>query len=824
MLRSGSLTSAGLAGLLALLRVAALSAQTQSAAEVRSAGTINLPAEPGGQQPSGVAETAAEVDWRTIRPVPSVRTAPPAATFAGENGRPTVAINAEAIDISQVLPLTYHAVAVRLADGQRPRIDGRMNDEVWQRAPAFGNFVQTEPEVGRPANQPTEFRILYDDRSLYLGFWLFDDQPLEIRASELKRDALLRKGDQIKVTINTFNDRRNAFYFGTNPLGAYKDGNMTDNGRTQNWDWTVNWQTSASKDDHGWYTELEIPLSQLRYPEGVGETIWGLQVCRVVIRTNENSCWTPYPREWGPAGVNRMSGAGLLHGITDLKALRPLELVPYVQPVVLRDYTTGAPTKVEASYGMDLRVGLTPTLNADLTIKTDFAQVEADQEVVNLSRFSIFFPEKRQFFTEAAGVFDYGAASGGGGGGGAGSTNGLLQLYYSRRIGLDAQLGKIPIAGGGRVTGRVGEYSVGLLNIQTQRKTVVDAAGQVRTVPTANYSVVRVKRNILAQSSIGALVTNRQDGGGIGSYNRSAGLDMGLQLGQDLTVTGLLAKTFTPGTSGKDMAGAIDVTYQNDRVNAGATYLDIAERFNAEMGFIRRTDIRNTTVRGGWTPWPGWSGVKNLDFSGSVDYFQNHAGIKQSQSDSLGVGLVRPDNSRVRVAFEREFDLLTDDFQIGRVHVPAGSYAWNSLNVNYSSDQSRRIYGGGQVNTGDYYNGERTSFGGNLAFLPLETLLVELDYTRNHVMLPSFAKYVTNTVNTRVSHSFTPDLFVKGFVQYNDARRLANLNLMLWYRYLTGSDLYVVYNQGWDTEIAGRHSLNTRDRSIQIKLTYWLAR
>lgn len=803
-------------------RGAAPAAQVQGAAAPAS--------EPRAQQASGDSPAAgslpasADVDWQTIRPVPSVRTAPPPAVFAGDNGRPTVPINAEAIDVSKVQPLTYHAVAVRLADGRRPRIDGRMNDEVWQLAPAFGNFVQTEPDVGQPASQPTEFRVLYDDRALYLGFWLFDNEPLGIRASELKRDALLRKGDQIKVTINTFNDRRNAFYFGTNPIGAYKDGNMTDNGRTQNWDWTVNWQTDASKDDHGWYTEFEIPFSQIKYPEGVGETIWGLQVCRVVIRTNENSCWTPYPREWGPAGINRMSGAGLLHGITDLKSRRPLEVVPYVQPAVVRDYSAGTPTKLDTGYGVDLRAGLTPTLNADVTFKTDFAQVEADQEVVNLSRFSLFFPEKRQFFTEAAGVFDYGQAGSGGGGGGGGGGNGLLQLFYSRRVGLDADLGKIPIIGGGRVTGRVGDYSVGLLNIQTERRSVVDPSGQRRSVPTTNYSVVRVKRNILSQSSIGAVVTNRQDGGGTGSYNRAAGLDLGLQFRRDLMVTGLIAKTLTPGSSGKDTAGALDVNYRNDRFNASGTYLDVGERFNAEMGFIRRTDIRNTNLSGGWTPWPGWPGVKNLSFSGAIDYFENHRGVRQSRSDSLGFGLTRRDNSSVRISFEREFDLLTDVFRIGPVQVPSGQYSWRSWNANYSSDQSRRIYGGGRVATGDYYSGDRTSLSGNGAFLPLETMLVELDYTRNHITLPGFAKYVTNTLNTRVSHSFTADLFVKGFVQYNDARRQASLNLLLWYRYLTGSDLYVVYNQGWNTDVTGPGNFSVRDRSIQIKLTYWLAR
>ena len=416
---------------------------------------------PATKRPSKDRRTeGAAIGNPSARCLPSHVVAPPP-ELAGENGSPTVPINAEKIDVGDVDPLSYHALGARLPEGRRPQIDGRMSDEVWQLAPAFGNFVQTEPDVGEPATQPTEFRVLFDDRAIYIGFWMWDREPRGIRASELKRDALLRKGDQIKVVVDPFNDRRNVFYFSTNPLGAYKDATGADNGRVQNFDWNANWLVGASRDDRGWYTEIEVPLSQIRYPENVGEALWGLQICRTLIRRNENSCWTPYPREYGPPGIWRISAGGFLHLMGDLRARRRLEITPYVAPSVSRNYAAGTPTDLASPYGIDLRASITPTITADLTYKTDFGQVEADQEVVNVSRFSLFFPENRQFFTEAATIFDYGQSAGL-----VGGDDQLLQLYYSRRIGLDAQGRAIPLLGwrprhrqGRRLSDRAVEHS-----------------------------------------------------------------------------------------------------------------------------------------------------------------------------------------------------------------------------------------------------------------------------------------------------------------------------------------------------------------------------
>jgi hypothetical protein len=338
-----------------------------------------------------------------------------------------------AFDIRTIDPETFRAVAFRLAEGQQPRIDGRLTEEVWALAPVQGNFIQREPAYGAPATEPTEFRILYDDRTLYIGVWVWDSTPSLVMGSEMKRDSGLNKGDQLKITIDTFHDHRNAYYFSTNPLGAYKDANTVENGRTINYDWNAVWDNKTSIDDRGWYIEIAIPLSQLRFRTTIGESVWGINFCRILFRRNEESYWVPFPREWGPSGFARVSNSGVLTGLSGLKSRRRIEFVPYLLPTASRDYVAAASAATDAQFGGDFKLGLTNDLIADFTYHTDFAQVEADQEVVNLTRFSLFFPEKRQFFTESAGIFDFGKAGTSSGGDASASDPGLLSLFYTRR-------------------------------------------------------------------------------------------------------------------------------------------------------------------------------------------------------------------------------------------------------------------------------------------------------------------------------------------------------------------------------------------------------
>ncbi|MCC7124678.1 MAG: carbohydrate binding family 9 domain-containing protein [Acidobacteria bacterium] len=731
------------------------------------------------------------------------------------------------VDVKSIDPDSYRALAARLPPGRAPRIDGSLNDEEWLLAPVQGNFVQREPRFGAPASERTEFRVLYDDRHIYIAVWAWDSDPSGILASELKRDSGLRKGDQIKINFDTFHDHRNAFYFSTNPLGAYKDANSVENGRTINYDWNAVWNNKTSIDDKGWYVEAAIPFSQLRFRSSVGEVLWGLNVCRIILRKNEEAYWVPFPREWGSAGFARMSGAGVLSGLDQLRARRRMEFVPYILPTATRDYVQQNAAARDAKFGGDFKIGITNELTADLTFHTDFAQVEADQEVVNLSRFSLFFPERRQFFTEGAGIFDYGKSASGLSGDAAASDPGLLALFYSRRIGLaDGQ--EVPILGGGRVTGRVGQYALGVLNVSTEDATV-RRNGVPGPMEGANFTVLRVKRNILSKSSIGGVLLN--SAGGISDYNRAVGVDAGFFLGQNFTVIGLLAKTQSDDavmarlpSEGAEMAGVVDVNYKTDRYGFGAQYQDVGARFNAEMGFIPRVDIRATKARAAWTPRPRWRGVRQMLFSSQVEYFEDHRGRVNSRTQSLEAQMQRQDTSSARVTLKREVDNPLIPFAAAGTSIVPGAYQWTTAQFNVVTNQARRVYGSATVDVGGFYNGERQSIQGAVNFIIGRTLLFEPNYTRNRITLPGRDVYTSNVLNVRVSHSFSPNLFLKGFAQFNDDRRTASFNFLFWYIYKPGSDLYIVFNQGWDANTPVPQHYNVRNRSLAVKMTYWLAR
>jgi hypothetical protein len=739
----------------------------------------------------------------------------------------------DSFDIKTVDPESFRAIAFKITDAQRPDIDGRLTEEVWSLAPAQGNFIQREPRFGAPSTERTEFRILYDDRMLYFGVWVWDSDPSGIMGSEMKRDAGLNKGDQLKITIDTFHDHRNAFYFSTNPLGAYKDANTVENGRTINYDWNAVWDNKTSRDEQGWYVEIAIPLSQLRFKTTIGESTWGLNLCRILFRKNEESYWVPFPREWGPSGFARMSNAGVLQGLNNITSRRRIEFVPFLLPSASRDYLGATEFDTDAKYGGDFKIGLTNDLIADFTYHTDFAQVEADQEVVNLTRFSLFFPEKRQFFTETAGIFDFGKSVAGLGGDAAASDPGLLNLFYSRRIGLvDGQ--QVPIIGGGRVTGRAGPYAVGVMNISTEEETLAS-----RDIANANFTVLRLKRNVLRNSNVGVLIANSQNG--ISDYNRAVGLDGAWVLGQHITMTTVLAKTFGSGIgnqgsgtgdqgSGRSMAGVVDYTWKNDRFVYGGQYLDVGERFNAEMGYIPRLDVRAGNVRGGWTPRPKFGGIRQMTFAASANYYENHAGIVDSKQQAVSAQMQRQDTSNAFVSLTREYDNLAAPFATAGTTLPIGDYQWTYATLSYGSSRTRRIYGNVSTDLGGYYNGDRQSFRTSLTLQFGKTLLFEPNYTHNRVVLPNRPAYNSNVLNFRVSHSFSPDFYLKGFVQYNDDRKSASFNFLWWYHYKPGSDLYVVYNQGWDIDLpltsrqALEQSYRVRTRSLAVKMTYWLAR
>jgi hypothetical protein len=335
-----------------------------------------------------------------------------------------------------------------------------------------------------------------------------------------------------------------------------------------------------------------------------------------------------------------------------------------------------------------------------------------------------------------------------------------------------------------------------------------------------------VKRNILSKSSVGGILLNRQ--GGVTDYNRSVGVDLGLMLGPSFTLIGLVARTDSPDDAlgnrpGSDVAAVADVGYRTERFNTALQYADIGARFNPEMGFVTRTDVRATKARAAWTPRPRWRGVRQMFFQGDLEYYENHDGRIESRSQQVDLRLSRQDSSSVRMGVTREYDFLSVPFATAGTRLPVGGYTWTSYSAGFNSNSSRRVYGSLSGEAGGYYSGDRQSMRAAVNFQLGRTLLFEPNYTKNWITLPGRPSYVTNTLNFRVSQSFSPDVFVKAFTQYNDERRTASFNLLFWYIYKPGSDLYIVYNEGRETDLPDRWS-RPRNRSLAVKMTYWLAR
>jgi len=397
-----------------------------------------------------------------------------------------------------------------------------------------------------------------------------------------------------------------------------------------------------------------------------------------------------------------------------------------------------------------------------------------------------------------------------------------LNIFYSRRIGLvDGQ--QVPIIGGGRVTGRVGSYALGVLNIATEEETL--AGGELGN---ANFTAIRVKRNVLRNSSVGTLIVNSQ--GGISDYNRTIGIDGGFVLGRYVTMTTVLAKSFSPDVSGRDVAGVFDFLWKSDRFNYGGQYLEVGERFNAEVGYIPRLDVRGSKLKAQWTPRPKRAGIRQLTFNGSLDYYENHAGLVDSRTQNAYMNMSREDTSSVFAGATRELDNLTVPFATAGTTLPVGPYQWQYATLSYNSDRTKRVYGSVATDLGGYYSGDRKTIRASVNLQIGKTLLFEPNYTHNRVSLPGRPLYSSNVVNFRVSHSYSPDFYLKGFVQYNDDRKTASFNFLWWYHYKPGSDLYVVYNQGLDIDLplTSRELIETsyrvRSRSLAVKMTYWLAR
>ncbi|MEO7521647.1 MAG: DUF5916 domain-containing protein [Gemmatimonas sp.] len=713
---------------------------------------------------------------------------------------------------------------VRAIKLQAPlKLDGVLDEDVYAREKPFGGLIQAAPRYGEPQTERSDVWITYDAQNIYLSCRCWDSAPSDLWiANELRRDTNgLRQNDHIGVMFDTFHDRRSGFAFYTNPLGARADYSVVDEGGP-NTDWNPVWTSKTGRFDGGWTVEMAIPFKSIRYRAGPNQ-VWGIQLRRSVRRKNEWGYLTPVPRNLaGPQALNRISSAGTLVGLDLPPAGRNLELKPYVVSRATTDRLTtpAISNDVGVQVGGDIKYAITPNLTADFTVNTDFAQVEIDEQQVNLTRFSLFFPEKREFFLEGRGIFDFAR-----GGTGAFSSIGATDtphLFYTRRIGLNG--GRvIPIDGGGRITGKAGPFAIGLMNIQAGDE------GLSKTEPT-NFTVVRVKRDVLRRSAIGVMATNRSHSvTGTGS-NQAYGVDGAFSFFENVSLGAYWARTATTGVQGDDQSYQGRFEYAADRYGARAEFLSVDRNFRPEVGFTRRTDISRTYGELRFSPRPQRiEHIRKLTFTGSGEYVVNGAGQTEARIWRGHFGSEFETSDALSIDLTRDYELLRLPFTPAGSPKPIapGGYTFSDVGAAYAFGAQRRVSGTVSVRAGHYYDGTiRSVTIGPGAMAPgrvsiLKQLSVEPTFSLSRIVRPD-ASFTTRLARMRVDYGFSPLMFASGLLQYNSADRAVSTNLRFRWEYAPGSELFLVYtderatpDSRFDTPLTIR---GLKNRAFVVKL------
>ena len=716
--------------------------------------------------------------------------------------------------------------AIELTEGIR--LDGQLDERVYRAVPAITGFIQQAPDEGAPATEKTEAWIMFDGANLYVAGRVWDSAPeSEWVANEMRRDtSTLRQNDTFAVILDTFYDRRNGVAFYTNPLGALADFALTNEGNP-NSDWNPVWDVRTGRFDGGWTVEMEIPFKSLRYRPGP-EQIWGVQLRRNVRRKNEWNYITPLPISAGsgPGGIFRVSEAATLVGLGVPSGSKNLEIKPYGIGGMSTDLNSVPATRNagDGDIGFDVKYGITQNLTADFTYNTDFAQVEVDEQQVNLTRFSLFFPEKREFFLEGRGIFDFarGGITGGsrralrrgGSGGGFFGGGNAPTMFFSRRVGLQGGT-VVPILGGGRVTGKMGAFDVGLLNIQTDDEEISGAE-------MTNFTVVRLKRDILRRSSVGAIFTNRSVSLAGDGASQAYGLDSTFSLYENVSILGYVAKTQTPEVRGQDTSYQGRFNYGGDRYGFQAEHLVVEDNFIPEVGFLRRDNFRRTYTTGRFSPRPrSIDAIRQFSFEGSFDYIVTaDTGVVETRQSQLGFSTEFENSDRVGFSVADNYEFLSRPFTPGPgVTFPVGGYSFRDVEATYSPGAQHRLNGTFTLRAGEYFSGDIRTVGFSRGRVELtRQFSLEPSVSVNWIDTP-LGSFRTDLVVSRVNYTFTPRMFFSGLIQYNSSTDTISNNLRLRWEYSPGSELFVVYTEDRDTDpLRPDRYAELRNRGFVVKV------
>ena len=719
--------------------------------------------------------------------------------------------------------------AVRLSEPLR--VDGTLDEAVYDQTLPASGFIQQQPDEGVPATEQTDVWVLFDDENVYVGARIWEDEPEDAWiANDMRRDAFqIINNDNFTVGFDTFYDRRNGVAFIVNPIGGFFDYEISDEGSPNN-DWNPVWDVRTGRFDGGWTVEMAVPFRSLRYAGG-RQQVWGIQFGRRQRRKNESTYLTPVPISAGP-GMFRLSAAATLVGLEAPPQDVRLEVKPYGIGSLATDRTADEPytNRGDGTGGVDVKWGVTQNLTADFTFNTDFAQVEVDQQQVNLTRFNLFFPEKREFFLESRGIFDFGAGANqlGRGGGATGargegppgtrSGNSAPLMFFSRRIGL-AEQQTVPIRAGGRLTGKVGRVSLGALNIQTGDEADVNALA-------TNFTVVRLKADILRRSRIGGIFTRRSVAtNALGAdpeepgANAVYGADASFAFYDNVTFNGYYARTRTAGRSGDDASYQGAFTYSGDLYGVQVDHLLVGRNFNPEIGFRPRHDFRRTYVAAQYSPRPrAIEAVRQFTLAGDLDYIESVAGQLETRAASVRFSTELESSDRFNVDLLRNYELLVEPFDITTdVSIAPGEYRFQDLFLSYFMGEQRPVSGTAFVQQGRFYGGDITAFGyrgGRVEVTP--QLSLEPTVEINRIDIPE-GRFTVTLATSRVTHTFTPRMFLSGLLQYNSVSAELGTNVRFRWEYLPGSELFVVYNDLRNTML--RRTAMLESRSFVVKLT-----
>ena len=692
-----------------------------------------------------------------------------------------------------------------------PVIDGLLDEALWQHVQPATGFIQSDPLEGEPATEQTEVRVAFDRDYLYIAARCLDSDPAGVIVNEIRKDFVPREQDAFEVLLDTFQDRRNGFVFSTNAAGARADTQIANEGREVNTNWDAVWWVAGSRTSEGWSAEFKIPFKTLRY-EGGPAHVWGINFARRIRRKNEVTYWSPVSRAFS---IYRASSEGDLTGLPPLDPGRNIRVKPYVLDGATRN-AGGENFDNDVSVGLDVKVGVTPSMALDLTVNPDFAQAEADEQQVNLTQFSLFFPEKREFFLENSGIFYFGDIP-------RNSRQASrfrppeedLLLFFSRRIGLTATGEQLPLYGGIRLTGRAGAYGLGFMTMQGEENGLR---------PSENYTVARVRRDVLANSDIGAIFVSRDAMGTSDDFNRVAGMDANFRFFRYFNVNGFAARSETPGETRNQGTAKLAVGWEDSLTRLQASVLHIGDGFRDDLGFVRRTGVLRTFFDWAWMPQPDSlraRGIRQLQPHARMFTYYDPAGDIASRTAHAGFQITWNNGSWFEYAYEPRTEAITTAFRLRPDvdPIPPGRYDWTQHLFALETDHSRALSGSARLTTGGFWSGDQQTAQISLLYRPTSQLMVDAGIQISDIALRvPVESFTTTLVNVRTGYAFSTNMFLDALVQYRtDVKQFsANIRFNLIHRPL--SDLFIVFN---DQEYPDLDV--TPGRGVVVKYTHMFA-